>query len=541
MKSKNIISTFTKLLFIPLLLSSASCDIDQPITNQVSGYSFWQTNQDALSALASCYQGLVADWGGNPFSSPSVDKYFGNEGLSDNAYINGFNQYEGSGLIGLGSYNNTTPRVTNEWSDQYATIKRCNILLENVGNIKGASPQLLERYKAEARFIRAWAHFNLVVFYGDVPLVTSELSVAQAQTIKRTSATEVIQFVIDELTAIKDSLPIFYTDASDQGRITRGAVAAFRARVNLYRQNWTAVVADCDSLIIKQSYGSYQLFPNYSELFSVANEKSNEIILALEMGGGRSQSNQRNFLPISVGNLRGNLVPTKELVDDYIMANGDSITDSNSGYSALKPNANRDPRYYATIVYDSASIVDFQGNTQTIYTNANATPNTNSITNPSASNTGYYFRKYYDPTAANYASSIDLFLIRYAEVLLMYAEAQNELGNMSETIWNSTVRALRVRAGFTDPAALNFPSTASASSLRSIIRRERRAELAFESLRAFDIKRWRIDQHVMARPVTGIGGVVAQRKFVAPQYYLWPIPQNEVLQNANLLPQNPGW
>ncbi|HJY22282.1 MAG TPA: RagB/SusD family nutrient uptake outer membrane protein, partial [Hanamia sp.] len=153
----------------------------------------------------------------------------------------------------------------------------------------------------------------------------------------------------------------------------------------------------------------------------------------------------------------------------------------------------------------------------------------------------------YDKTAdgAN-NSGLNLILIRYADVLLMYAEAKNELGQFTADDWNKTVGALRTRAGFTDMAALNFNSSLSQTALKDLIRRERRAEFAMEGTRVFDIRRWKTAETVLNGTLHGfkVNGQylnVDNRVFDKNKHYLWPVPQNELDLNNNLKPNNPGW
>jgi hypothetical protein len=354
------------------------------------------------------------------------------------------------------------------------------------------------------------------------------------------------------LNDIQQYLPVSYGEA-DRGRIIRATATGMRARVNLYTGNWSDVVTDCEKLINSSENGTFSLYPRYDSLFTVAKEYNGEIILDLQFGGARLQSTQRAFLPQTVGKLRSNLVPTKALVDDYIMTNGKAIGEAGSGFDENDPYTNRDPRLEKTIIHHNSEIVDFDGTTQTILTEPGSVPITNTIEDQGASATGFYFKKYYDQTATNFNSSVNLILLRYADVLLMYAEAKNELNQFSAEIWDKTIRPIRQRAGFTEASALNFDPALSQEALREVIRRERRSELAFEGLRVFDIRRWKIADQVLNQPVKGIkvsgqfpqdeNGylIVEQRTFEAPKHYLWPIPQSEVDQNINLTPNNPGW
>jgi hypothetical protein len=197
------------------------------------------------------------------------------------------------------------------------------------------------------------------------------------------------------------------------------------------------------------------------------------------------------------------------------------------------------------------------GTIQTIYIKPGTAPNEAAAVDEykgqgtNSTSTGYYMRKYYDPTSlASFTSGLNLILIRYADILLMYAEAKNELGQMTEDVWNKTVKALRVRAGFTDPAALVYNSSLSQADMRQIIRRERRCELALEGLRIFDIRRWKTAETVLngyphgaKYGDTGIdNGYIRldKRTFNNQRDYLWAVPQSQKDINPNL-GQNPGY
>jgi len=532
-----------RIVFLVFLMTgfSACDDIDQPITREFTESSYWRDEQDALDALSACYENMFQG-----------DYFFANEALSDNAY-NKSTSYDGVGQIASGGYDARTGRVVNEWSYHYGCIRKCNVVLENIARISGASEERVNRIKAEARFIRAYTLFQLATWYGDVPLVTKVLTLSESGSINRTAKSEVIAFVTDELESIQPQLPVSYPDI-DRGRITRAAAIGLRARVNLYESNWAAVVSDCEKLINSTANGSFGLHPNYASLFTVSAEYNNEIIFDLEYGGARLQSNQRFFLPQTVGKLRSNLVPTRALMDDYIMLNGKSILEAGSGYDEENPYDDRDPRMDKTILHHGSQITDFDGGVQTILTEPGSDPSTNTIEDQGASVTGYYFQKYYDRTATNYNSSVNLILLRYADVLMMYAEAKNELGEMTSDVWDKTIKPIRQRAGFSNATALDFDNSLSSDELREIIRRERRSEFAFEGLRIFDIRRWMISEIVLNEPVKGIkvesgqfpkdengNIIVEQRIFQAPKHYLWPIPQFEMDQNQALAPNNTGW
>lgn len=520
-------------------------DLDLAPTDRFTEATYWTNTDRALSVLNSAYGGLY-----------TADFFFANDALSDNAY-NQLGDFQGANSIARGAYDAALGRIRDEWNFHYGGIKTNHILLENIDRVPNMDPTLKARIIAETRFIRAFHYFQLLTWYGDVPFFTKDVTIEESRTIARSPRAEVLAFVLSELDAVAPNLPTnAQYAAADRGRITKGAAIALKARVQLYESRWADVVTTCEQLIDNTANGTYALYPSYEGLFLPAAENSSESILAMGYAPEvRTHSNFRDFVPISIGDRVNNLAPTQELVNDYITTNGKGIAEAGSGYVDTAPYTNRDPRLAATIVYDGYLWRKPDGSTTTIYIRPGSTPANadarNEFGKQNASTTGYYVRKYYDPTAnATFQSALDLMLIRYADVLLMYAEAKNEQGQLTAAIWDKTIEALRRRAGFTDPAALTFPTGATQASLRDIVRRERRSELALEGLRVFDIRRWRTAETVLntfahgakfGDPAIDNGYVrVDRRTFDKAKHYLWPIPQLERDLNTNLS-QNPNW
>lgn len=531
------------LLMISCTAMLFSCrKLDQPNTREFTDEAYWRDSQDALDALASCYENMSSDF-----------YFFGNEALSDNAFVNGTG-FNGVSLIAGGSYDQANGRVNDEWGYRFRAIRKCNIVTENINRVPAMDETLKKRIVAEARFIRAYSYFELVNWFGDVPFYTNLITIDEAKTISRTPKATILQFILKELSEIRADLPTNKQYAEkDRGRITRGAAIALTARVRLFTEEWPEVKKECELLMNSAENGTYSLLPNYADLSKVSSEFNDEVILDLQYGGGRTFGTQRSFLPQTLSLLRATLVPTQDLVDDYIMTNGRAIGEAGSGYDANNPYANRDPRLDGTILRHGSTISDQEGKVQTILTLPGSNPATNTVEDQGASPTGYYFYKFSEVTAANFASTLNLPLIRYADVLLMYAEAMAKTEVMDKAVWDKTVRALRVRAKFTDAAATEFPTGATQAQLLTIVKRERRAELAFEGLRAFDIRRWKIAATVLNVPVRGIkvtsgafnkdpNGyiIVESRRFIDPKHYLWPVPTFERDQNKNL-GQNDDW
>lgn len=537
---KNLI----KLLIVFLTVAvAASCKkLDLAPTDRFSELTFWTVDANVYSALNNNYSLMY-----------NSNMYFYNEATSDNAY----SSTGDFALIASGNATSAQAKFLNDWAYFYSTIKSCNIFLASVDQNTTLGPAQLARLKAENRFIRAFAHFNLAKWYGDVPLIDKDLSPDEAKLIARSPKATVMQFVIDELDAAAADLPAKENvSATENGRLTKGAALALKARALLYDGNRMAeVVQVCEQLMNNPGNGQYGLVSNYSSLFSdpTVNKNNIEAILSLQFVPAiRTWGEFFDFAPRSVGGRVSGMSPTQELVDDYVTLNGKGIREAGSGYVEINPYANRDPRLTATVVYDGYVWQKPDGSTKVIYIKPGTDPDPARLDeyNPASqasSPTGYYWRKYYDPIAlASFTSGMNLHLIRYAEVLLNYAEAKQALGQMDETVWNNTIRLLRQRAGFTDVAALNFPGTAD---MTNIIRRERRAELAMEGLRTDDIRRWKIAETVLNGYAHGArfgdaavdnGYVRAQKRAFTAKDYLWPIPASEIGLNPNLT-QNPGY
>ncbi len=531
-----------------LLTLLYSCKkLDLAPSDRFTELTFWQSSDNVNNALNNIYSGI--------YNSSSV---FYNEAMSDNAFTKlGVNT--GADAIASGNFTASLPRFQGDWAFYYTGIKSCNIFLENVDKNQTLTAALKERMKGEARFVRAWHHANLMKWWGDVPLIKKDISPDEAKAVARSPKAEVLTFILAELDAAVAVLPAKEQYAAgDNGRITKAAALALKARVLLYEGNRMAdVVTICEQLINNQTKnGSYSLVANYSSLFSdkTVNKNNTESILSLQyVPTLRTWGEYIDFAPISAGARTNNLSPSQELVDAYIMKNGKAISDAGSGYDENNIAGSRDPRLAATVVYDKYNWVNPDNSVQIIYIKPGSTPGGASTSNEystagQGTSTGYYWRKYWDPNNVNNLNNgTNIHLIRFAEVLLMYAEAKQSLGQMTAAVWNASVKMLRTRAGFTDAGALDFPGSVN---MEKIIRNERRVELAMEGLRIDDIRRWKIAQTVLNGWIHGAkyGDIavdngylrVQLRQFDANKHYQWPVPPSERALNTNLT-QNPNY
>jgi starch-binding outer membrane protein, SusD/RagB family len=485
----------------------------------------------------------------------STNRTLANEILSDNVY----NAYGTTNekVIATGLADASNGRFQSEWNDAYSGIKTCHLFLENVDRVTAMPEVLRNQRKAEARFIRALHYLNLTNWFGDVPHFVEDINYSESKELVRKPKAEIMAWIHQELDEIAEILPSKQVyAAADNGRITSGAAVALNARAYLWENNWEKVAEASGKLINSTKYGNYSLFNNYEQLFWARNEYNSEIILGLEfVPEVRTWGELVDLVPMSAGarlNLAG---PTQELVDSYLMKNGQKWTSADPAY------ANRDPRLNASIAYDGSKWIDRSGSEYTIVIHPDGTVPAGKVSDKftgigtAQTSTGYYYRKYADPAATTYtgggwASNLNFPLIRYADVLLMYAEARNELGLMDATIWNQTIKPLRQRAGFDNVAAAMDLTSTDKNQLREIIRIERRVELALEGLRVYDIRRWGIAETVLNAQHRGAkfdksSGSYDYIKlpggnFSKDRDYLWAIPRKELLANPNLT-QNPGY
>lgn len=531
---------FTGLLICIFQLTGC-VELDVVPTDKFTDETYWTSPEKASSLLNMAYRQM---------NDPG--RIFRDERLSDNLY-NGYGN-DDTRIIGNGFADASTGLFNSVWGDMYAGIKTTHTFLENVDRVE-MDENLKNRMKAEARFIRAFLYFQLTNWYKNVPFFTEDINLETAKTIAPTDQATIVTWIHKELDEIADILPTRseYADA-DRGRITAGAAMAFNARVALNFNDWVKVKEYTGKLINGTEYGEYGLFPNYQQLFFRANQYNEEIILDVQYAtDDRTWSEISTYVPFSLPLVQyTQSCPTQSLVDTYLMKDGTMWDESKDPYEG------RDPRMDMTIVRHDSKITRKDGTTYTINVDPNDAENkTNDrIGRENGTQTGYFYRKYYDanPDAwtagSTWDCNINFVALRYADVLLMHAEARNELGEMDANVWNQTIRPLRQRAGFDNTAqALDFPE-GDKESLRMVIRDERRIELALEGTRIYDIRRWKTAETVLNEPYRGAkfdlssGSLDYYRygnnSFNKDRDYYWAVPAQQIIINPNL-GQNGGY
>ena len=527
---KKKINTF--IVCAGTMLAAASCiSLDTPPYDKETDLTYWSEDPSSAEAVInSCYTRLT-----------SMHEMLYMEGASDNAYVKGLTSTQ---PIANGSMSTDNSYVKGIWDNYYAGIRLCNELLNNINKVPSLAADLKARYIAEATTLRAYFYYELYTRFGDIPYTEKVLTVAESETIGRTPKATVVSNIIKDLEGVltTKALPKKY-EGGERGRITEGAAKAILAKVHLFEGNYAEVKTLTQDIMGSQTY---ELYPDYSDLFTIGKEYNCEVILDAQYTPAFREHNvMYYFLPPSMGGY-SDLAPVQELVDSYIMTNGKGIKEAGSGYDANSPYDNRDPRLAATVMYSGNSYKMADGTNNVIdCINGRDGYNTTSDVTP----TGFYLKKWWDNKyRLTLQSGLNPILIRYADILLMNAEAHVETTGMTEAVWNQTIKLIRQRAGFTEDSALNYNASAN---MRDVVRNERRSELAFEGGRYKDIIRWRIAENVLNGKVHGLytgatvgtdnGFVILEtRNFDAQKHYLWPIPQKDRDINKNLT-QNPNW
>lgn len=496
------------IIFCVILSTSlVSCDkfLDKNPLDQISSNTFWNSPNDVDMALAGVYERL--DVGTFNFNQAMLSVLAGD----GDENVSGQGAGEGYRLLALGDILPTSGGIVSSiYNDCYKGISSCNFFLENVDRAP-INDQVKQVDKAEVRFLRALFYFNLVTTYGGVPLYTGTVTVDEAK-VKQSTKEEVVTQILDDLDFAINNLPnIPYT-----GHAVKGSAVALKAKVLLVNERWGEAANAANDLI--QS-GIFHLHNNFKELFLAVGQDNNpEIIFSTKYLNPDHASEQ----DIRLG-WHAILGIRQELVDDYECTDGLPITNSPL-YDPNDWQKNRDPRLTFTVRPFGVPVLNSSGNL--VYFNEN---------NISSSGLSPIKGLNVDALPVDYStkSEQDWILLRYAEVLLMYAEAKNEDSGPDQTVYDA-INEVRARPG------VNMPPLASGltkEQMREKIWHERRVELALEGKRYLDIRRWKLAETYIPTLVDPGG---AQRKFDPSKNYIFPFPQSERDVNPNL-DQNPNY
>ncbi|NQX42208.1 Starch-binding associating with outer membrane [Pedobacter steynii] len=551
MKTSFIYKFLLPLLILSGSLSSCRKELDKTPLDQFSNESFWTSEPNVMLALAGVYRGNIqmsVNPTGAEFSATDWWSYHGllyTEFATDNAYDrrgdnSGFNTLTNGTLTATNGY------LSNYWTASYARIARCNYFLENISKA-ALAPALMNRMVAEVRFIRACQYFYLSQFFGAAPLVKNTLTLSEANTVKKATKTEVQDFAEAEFKEVAPLLPRSGQLAgSERGRATNQASLAFLGRLYLAEEKWALAASTYKQII---DFNDNVIDPNFESLFNGTNETSKEIIFATQYQQDLAPNAmmQHNY-PAKLGGFMLDC-PLGSLVESYEFTDGAPFSFTDPRYNAGNPGENRDPRLKYTVLYNGQPFKNI------IY---NSNPDDASspdqlTTSKQGTRTGFALKKFNSEAFSGgdlQNSGIDLPIIRYAEVLLGYLEAKLENGEGSDqALLDATINKVRGRSGVNMPRVTEMNTVA----LRTILRRERRNELALEGIRYWDLLRWKTIGQVLNGDFYGAafpGAKNLRKKGTATDPYsrwyvtskafrvgideLWPVPQSEVSINPNL-------
>jgi hypothetical protein len=474
------------------------------------------------------------------------------------------------------------------WTNSYKAIARSNRSLEalNSEQSKSKIPKVnLQSYIGEVRFHRAQQYAMLISHFGDVVYLDHTIALDEAYTKERTDKNIVLQKIYADFDSAALVLPKSYS-TSVAKRVTKGAAYAFKARIALYMGDYKTAATAAKACM---DLGEYTLHSDFANLFLQSTHNAKEVIFALPRSIAEKVVYRRadNRVTRNGGGFAGDN-PTWDLFCSFLCTDGLPI-DKSPLYNPQKPFLNRDPRCTATIVEFGTAHLGFiyDPNPYTlkvlnVNTNVLVTNNDNRVNAQFASFNGLVWKKRVDNSwVPPLQIENDQIMIRYADVLLMYAEAKFELGEIDQSVLDASLNLVRARAYKVAVTAKTlYPAVLPTTpNLRTIIRTERRMELADEGLRLMDIVRWKIASKVLNRPIYGMLDIADLKSKVvdkglwffpgtpvidedgAPDFsaletaglikrlvkcnwpdrqYLWPIPTSELQINPNMK-QNPGY
>jgi len=563
-----------KLSYIFIIILTLSCqELDfNPLSEGSSGNWFADQSQIEMS-LNSLYQ----------------FKYWAGDFDDRDHWTDDWTMRNRLSAVTSGTINGESGMVKNLWARSYQAISQANTIIEALETlpIKDELPaETLNRYIGEAKFVRASMYALLISHFGDVVYFTENLDLEEAFSLGRTDKATVLESIYEDYDFAISHLPIAYAD-SELKRATKGAALALKARIALYNEDWT-IARDATQEVM--DLGVYELHPDLRELFLSKTKNPKEVIMltprSVELGVAFTWKTRRYLTRMGGGWNQNH--PSWELFASFLCTDGLPI-DESPLFNPQEPFKNRDPRCAYTIVEHGTEHLGaiFQPHVDTLevysYTAGKYVQNLdNRAIKAGASYNGLAWRKWIDEEWLDRKAENDVYIIRYADVLLMYAEAKIELNEIDQSVINvmNQVRARAYKVDASETSAYPAITETDQTELRKILRIERRMELAREGLRYMDLIRWRLAEKVLNRPAYGLldptdlkaniidkglwfwpmtptieedGTVLlddlfnqgyakklATRSFDASRQYLWPIPSKEILINSNL-GQNIGY
>ena len=563
---------FRNIMLFLAVGTLAGCDfMDCDESSDYSKQEIFDSFDRSKRMVTDIYSYLPHDFGKiagtSTEATPTSDADLTTDAMLDAATDDAIHVYKSSAIWRFVDGTWSANRLVDDvWSFYYQAIRAANLYLKESEGQDFKDWEYSDRYKDmikdftnyryEVRFLRAFYYFELIKRYHNVPFVLDVLTLDEANAVKPSSFEQIAKFIVDECSDLATLLPVNYQGFVDKetGRVTRGAAMALKSRVTLYMASplfaanddakWKAAASAAYELIAANTYK----LDKFSNLFSAANNKSVEVILARPTGE-HGDFEKANF-PMGVEGGKTSTCPTQNLVDAFEMKDGTAF-DWNNPTMKANPYANRDPRLGMTIVYNDmvwpakAKVEIWEGG-------ENGLPLNNATT------TGYYLRKYVNKDISFVSGSTSTkkhhnwILFRYAEVLLNYAEAMTNAFGPDYTDAQFPISAREAVNQVRKRSDVNMPELPAGMSKADFLERlknERRVELAFEGHRFWDVRRWKdLNQtaNIYGVKVKKTDSGFSYDKFlyetrtITDNLYFYPISNTEKYKNPSL-GQNPGW
>lgn len=551
------------------MVSFSSCNddfLDRMPKDEMTDDNFWQTEEHLVQVA-------------NTFTAALQGKYWLNitEIMADSAPWAVTTAFR---TIGAGNFTTETSQINSLWVTAYTGIGRVNYFLNNYNRAETVKEEIRERYAAEAYFYRAYNYWVLTSYFGDVPYITDELSVESPDVYRgRDPRKTIIENVTKDLEDHYKNLPEYIPAASSEfGRVSQCAALALLSRIYLYNGMYEEAAGAAERAMnnsYHELYSTGNPDVDYVNLFNYTgrasrNAANKETLLAFvynyDLGEAARQSHNLSRECWVPGDY-ARFVPTNSMIEAYLTKDG-QIWDPSTVDTYEDVFKDRDPRMVQSILapgtpWEGGKSGDLLSTDDKIYTYPLLTNNKTAAMTYS----GYYMRKYVEPSTVKYVGhdDNDLVMLRYAEVLLNYAEAKEMLGQLTQADLDKSINLLRDRVGMVHMKLSQLPA---GSDIRTEIQRERRVELFFEGHRYFDIIRWK-QGHILGEDLLGVNKrwldqsrlavdldkdltwqtkdgqqyllIETGRTFNPDKHYLLPIPFKQMQLNPNLAPQNPGW
>ena len=560
-----------RLLFISGLIFFSACnDLDLSPLSEGSSENWYSNESEINMAVNDLYRNVF--WP-----------------IDNDEWTDDYTRRDLTTPITNGTLNGEWGTVISVWQNAYKAIARANTILANLDRSVGVVPQTtLDKFAAEARFVRASQYALLISHYGDVIYFTDALSLEEAFTMSRTDKNTILTEIYADYDFAAANLPTAY-GGNQSMRATKGAALAMKARIALFFQNWSVAR---DAAKACMDLNAYDLHADFRTLFLSKTKNPKEMIFGVPRSAVLNVviGDTKDWISRLAGGWGAAQAPSWELLCSFLCTDGLPI-DESPLFDPRNPFKNRDPRCTETIVEfqtpwlgfmyqphpDSLRVTNFR-------TGLKVTNNDTRANAAFASFNGLMWKKGIDEDwSDDYRAENEIFIMRYADVLLMYAEAKTELGEIDQAMLDASINKVRARAykvQVTDKAKYPAVISGTKEAMRKAIRIERRMELAFEGRRYTDIIRWKLAEKVLSYDIYGMLDVadlrtkvvnqglwffpqtpdidedgvavfepiynaglikrLALRDFDKNRQYVWPIPTKEVLINDNLT-QNPGY